>query len=269
MSTAARARTAQRGRPAFMDCPSAVDSTGAVGGRTPRQRKKASAACSTSMPRPSPPCAALRRAPRTRKARLAAIHHVVGDAARGEHVESRPAAAAPASSQAGEVALMTRSNCRAGQPPEAAVPSSRQRAGAARRKFDRAGRAAVVRCAVGQVQRRRSAAPAVAAATRRVRLRRRRAAGCGALPTSQAEIALQVGVPGRRRRCCRRGCRSRRRLSVFTAPAASARGERRCRRERKPSNLKGTVTFMPRARPAAMKARIASANPSSGASIAS
>ena len=55
-------------------------------------------------------------------------------------------------------------------------------------------------------------------------------------------------------------------LSVFTAPAAAARGVKRVAR-RKASSLKGTVTFMPRP-PAVTNSRTVVTKPSSGASSA-
>ena len=60
-----------------------VSRTAPVRGRMPRQTKKASAACSTSMPRPSAPVAPAARAWR-QEGRLPAIDHVVGEAVGSE-----------------------------------------------------------------------------------------------------------------------------------------------------------------------------------------
>ena len=58
--------------------------TGAVSGRTPRQMKKDSAACSTSMPRPSETTGGAVFAGKFHERRFASVHHVVGQCAGSE-----------------------------------------------------------------------------------------------------------------------------------------------------------------------------------------
>jgi hypothetical protein len=53
--------------------------------RTPRQRAKASAACSTSMPRPSRGVGAVLTRPAEKACGGRAVHHVVGQAAGAQH----------------------------------------------------------------------------------------------------------------------------------------------------------------------------------------
>ena len=82
----------QRRAQAAPSAPRSFRSTGAVSGRTPRQTKNDSAACSTSMPRPSQ-ARAPARARRGEERRVAAVDHVVGE--RAAAAGRRPAAAAP------------------------------------------------------------------------------------------------------------------------------------------------------------------------------
>ena len=65
-------------------------------GATPRQNSKASAACSTSMPRPSRADGAVRLGPVEEGPRRRAVHHVERQGAAAQHAARRPARGAPA-----------------------------------------------------------------------------------------------------------------------------------------------------------------------------
>ena len=167
-------------------------STGAVSGRTPRQTKNDSAACSTSMPRPSRGARA--RGPRRgEKRRLAPVDHVVGERAAARTAEAGSGGAS--SSRPAEVALMIRSN---DSSPQVLVAARRARRGSAA-----ASACALRHGAVGdhQLARRplRRSAPTHAL---------RRAARAHQQDARAAQVEVRDcgsgRAPGRRRRCCRR-----------------------------------------------------------------
>jgi hypothetical protein len=203
-------------------------------GRTPRQTKKASAACSTSMPRPSRP-----RAPWAAPS--------PGRACAPGRTSGRPPVRPGASTPAGT-----------GTPPlqaagagidddvEAAPgcrPVRRPRgrpALASPVAAWRSTRACALAGACGWHSTSAAARPAAAAPARRRRRRRRRPAAHARRPAARRRCA-RCRAPGRCRRCCRPASR-RRRSAACWRPGQRARGV--CARaSAKASNLNGTVTL--------------------------
>ena len=86
-------REAARHRHAAARRSRSARSTGAVSGSTPRQNRNASAACSTSMPRPSRPIAPCSRRPGEEAVGGRAVHHVEGQRAAAAGRSPRPAPA--------------------------------------------------------------------------------------------------------------------------------------------------------------------------------
>ena len=194
----------------------AARAPGAFGGRTPRQRKNDSAACSTSMPRPS-------RGARPGLARrgeergLAPVDHLVRE--RRLWIRREAEAAEPRPTSPAEVALMTTSNAHR-RALRSCTPRRRRSARRARslaapcdwrRPGDRApasSSAPITPCA---------APPAPSSRTLR--------------PCSGHAEIVRGRAPARRRRCCRRSRSSK--TSVFTTrgkPGALADVARRARR---------------------------------------
>ena len=186
-------------------------STGAVSGRTPRQSSNASAACSTSMPRPSRPRAPCAAAQARKPWRSGPVHHVEGQRAWCEHAgryrhgralqaagggvdDDIEAAAAPESDAAA---------ARRAVAPRRAVAFD-QRA-APWRSVRLATTSSAGRAASKGPSTPAAAPPAPISSTRARAARRRRCARCRA--------------PGRRRRCCRRASRSASKRSVLQACA--------------------------------------------------
>ena len=213
--------------------------TGAVSGRTPRQMKNDSAACSTSMPRPS----ATRAAPasrgklqerRSRPCRTSCRR-------RARRRAKTPAAAAARSLQARRGGVDDEVERPAGELPRKPPPAP---ARCAPRETRAPARRALSTRAVGDDEARR------ARGEQRPEHAPRRAAGAeqqhAPAGDRDSRDCRRGRAPGRRRRCCRRRCAvaSKRQRVDRLAGARAVR----CARSRaaNASSLNGSVTLSPR-----------------------
>ena len=198
--------------------------TGAVSGRTPRQRKKLSAACSISMPRPS----AVRAAPWASRPAQERRRRVARRSCRRRTRPTRTIAGGHGGGVAGET--------RAGRVDHDVEGAPGQRFGRHRGDRARAARTARAiasafanvrlpivsergRSASTELMMPRAAPPAPSTRTSRAGER-------------DAEVVREIAHEARRRRCCRRTSRRRRASACCTAPASSRAGCARPRARR-------------------------------------